>query len=128
MNYKMSRKEALATGHTIDDCCNPPVAYKGARFNPSVWFHVQTEEVEELREENEVYRAERDQARASRDHTIKILISIHALLYPPRVTGNDGRTWQFKSPLAEEQMQGLSDHIRAIPDEIAAIDAAMKGQ
>jgi hypothetical protein len=84
--------------------------------------------IERLERENEAYREERDQARASRDHTIMILVSIHALLYPPRVTGNDGRTWQFKSPLVEEQMQGLSDRIRAIPDEIAAIDATMKGQ
>jgi hypothetical protein len=55
---------------------------------------------------------------------VHILSGIHALLYPPRFTDNDGRTWQFKSPIAEDQMQRLSDRIRAIPDELAAIDAA----
>jgi len=74
----------------------------------------------------EIYAAERDHARARYDQTVRILTGIHALLYPPRFTDNDGRTWQFKSPLIEEQMQELSDRIRALPDEIAAIDATMK--
>ena len=71
----------------------------------------------------EVYGAERDHARACYDRAVRILTGIHALLYPPRFTNNDERTWQFKSPLAEEQMQELSDRIRALPDEIAAIEA-----
>lgn len=74
----------------------------------------------------EIYAAERDHARACYDRTVRILTGIHAMLYPPRFTDNDGRTWQFKSPLAEEQMQELSDRIRALPDEIAAADEAMK--
>ena len=74
----------------------------------------------------EIYAAERDHARACYDRTIRILTGIHALLYPPRFTDNDGRTWQFKSPIAEEKMQELSDRIRALPDEIAAADEAMK--
>lgn len=74
----------------------------------------------------DIYAAERDHARACYDRTVRILTGIHALLYPPRFTDHDGRTWQFKSPLAEEQMQELSDRIRALPDEIEAIDAAMK--
>ena len=65
-------------------------------------------------------------AKACYDRTVRLLTGIHALLYPPRFTDNDGRTWQFKSPLAEEQMQELSDRIRALPDEIEAVDAAMK--
>lgn len=72
----------------------------------------------------EVYGAERDHAKACYDRAVSILTGIHALLYPPRFTDNDGRTWQFKSPLAEEQMQELSDRIRALPDEIAALNAA----
>ena len=74
----------------------------------------------------EIYAAERDHARACYERTVLILTGIHAMLYPPRFTDNDGRTWQFKSPLAEAQMQELSDRIRAIPDEIAAADEAMK--
>lgn len=72
----------------------------------------------------EVYGAERDHAKACYDRAVRILTGIHALLYPPRFTDNDGRTWQFKSPLAEQQMQELSDRIRSLPDEITAIDAA----
>ena len=74
----------------------------------------------------EVHGAERDHAKACYERAVRILTGIHALLYPPRFTDNDGRTWQFKSPLAEEQMQELSDRIRALPDEIAAIDATKK--
>jgi len=33
----LTRAEALAQGYTIDDCCNPPVAYKGPRFQPTDW-------------------------------------------------------------------------------------------
>lgn len=58
------------------------------------------------------------------ERAVKILTSIHALLYPPVVTDANGQTWKFKSPVSEEQMQELSDRIRAIPDELAALDAA----
>jgi hypothetical protein len=71
----------------------------------------------------EVYAAERNHAKVCLGRAVRILTGIHALLYPPRFTDNDGRTWQFKSPLAEEQMQELSDRIRALPNEIAAIEA-----
>lgn len=74
----------------------------------------------------EIYAAERDHAKTCYERTVRILTGIHALLYPPRFTDHDGRTWLFKSPLAEEQMQELSDRIRALPDEIEAIDSAMK--
>ena len=82
--------------------------------------------VDQYRRAAEIYAAERDHARACYERTTRVLTGIHALLYPPRFTDHDGRTWQFKSPLAEEQMQELSDRIRALPDEIAAIDTAMK--
>lgn len=71
--------------------------------------------------EREVLAGERNHAKACYDRAVRILTGIHALLYPPRFTDNDGRTWQFKSPLAEEQMQELSDRIRALPDDIEAI-------
>ena len=74
----------------------------------------------------EIYAAERDHAKACYDRTVRVLTGIHALLYPPRFTDNDGRTWQLRSPLDEEQMQELSDRIRALPDELDAIDATMK--
>lgn len=57
------------------------------------------------------------------ERAVKILASIHALLYPPVVTDANGQTWKFKSPFSEGQMQELSDRIRAIPDELAALDA-----
>lgn len=85
-----------------------------------------SELAERLERAAEIYAAERDYAKACYDRAVRILTGIHALLYPPRITDNDGRTWQFKSPLAEEQMQELSDRIRALPDDIEAIDAAMK--
>jgi len=100
MNYKMSRKEALATGHTIDDCCNPPVAYKGARFNPSVWFHVPTEEVEELERENEALRKDAERYRFLKDQ-------------------NDDKHNQFVEKIAARHYGLEWDSI---------IDAAMKGQ
>ena len=84
------------------------------------------DEIEKLRREAEIAGLERNHAKACYERTVRILTGIHALLYPPRFTDNDGRTWQFKSPLAEEQMQELSDRIRALPDEIEAIDSAMK--
>lgn len=74
----------------------------------------------------EIYAAERDHAKSCYDRAVRLLTSIHALLYPPRTTDNDGRTWEFHSPMVHEQMQELSDRIRALPDEIAATDAAMK--
>ena len=79
-------------------------------------------EIKSLRAEieaAEIYAAERDNAKQRYSSAVRLLTGIHALLYPPRFTDHDGRTWQFKSPLAEEQMQELSDRIRALPDEIA---------
>ena len=82
-----------------------------------------SEQAERLERAAEIYAAERDHAKACYDRAVRLLAGIHALLYPPRFTDDDGRTWQFKSPIAEEQMQELSDRIRALPDEIEAIDA-----
>lgn len=44
----ITRAYALANGYTIDDHCNPPIAYKGPRFNPHAWTTTYTEREEEL--------------------------------------------------------------------------------
>lgn len=59
---------------------------------------------------------------------VNILSGIHALLYPPTVTDDDGNRWAFRSPILHEQMQALSDLIRAIPDEITAIEASIASE
>lgn len=67
--------------------------------------------------------AERDHARQCLDNAVQLLVGIHALLYPPRTTDSKGATFVFHSPHVHEQMQELSDRIRALPDEVAAIRA-----
>lgn len=76
--------------------------------------------------ERNVLASERDHARARYDRAARILTGIHALLNPPIVTDSDGKKFVFRSPLAHEQIQELSDRIRAIPDEIAAIESDVK--
>ncbi len=70
--------------------------------------------------------AERDNARERFELTANLLMSIHALLYPPPVTLPDGRTFVFRpeDPDPHTVLQTLSDRIRALPDEIAAINDA----
>jgi hypothetical protein len=75
--------------------------------------------------ECEILTAELAMERA-RSHSLgRLLIGIHSLMYPPRVAVN-GRTMSFRpaDPDPHELMQALSDRIRALPDEIAAIDTA----
>lgn len=72
--------------------------------------------------EREALIAERNHARTCYDRAIRLLTGIHAMLYPSRTTDNDGRTWAFHSPMVHEQMQELSDRIRALPDELAKLD------
>ena len=59
---------------------------------------------------------------------IRVLSSIHAMLYPPRFTGPDGNVHEFHSPLVHLQMQEISDRIRSIPDELKALDAIAQEQ
>jgi len=40
---KMHIKDARAQGFVIDNCCNPPVAYKGPRFAPTEFHCCYTE-------------------------------------------------------------------------------------
>lgn len=126
---------AAVVGHIDDDGNTYPVAtidcdqYYAAQDSLKLakfYAAANPDTVLKLVRTAEVYGAELDHAKACYDRAVRILTGIHELLYPPRFTDNDGRTWQFKSPLAEEQMQELSDRIRALPDEISAIDDAMK--
>jgi hypothetical protein len=78
--------------------------------------------LERMASENKALRYERDVARAKFDRTVKILVGIHNLISPP-IQEVNGKRYQFRSPIIEEQMQALSDRIRAIPDEIAVVDA-----
>lgn len=82
-------------------------------------------ERERLRAEVERLRAEREHWHASFQHVSEVLIRIHALMYPEPFTLSDGRTLVFrpKDPGPHEILQALSDRIRAIPDEVAAIAA-----
>lgn len=66
----------------------------------------------------EILQHERDHARACGDRCVQILSGIHALLYPPTHTNDENVTFVFHSPYVHEQMQALSDRIRAIPDAI----------
>lgn len=71
----------------------------------------------------EVLRAERDHERAKVESAVRLLTGIHALLYPAPIKTPDGRTMVFrpKDPDPHQVLQELSDRIRALPDEIAAI-------
>ncbi|KAF1064906.1 hypothetical protein [Burkholderia gladioli] len=79
--------------------------------------------------ESDVLRHRALAAEARLDHVIKILTRIHSFLLPNDVHLPDGRTFEFNNPKIEHEMlRGLRDAIRAVPDEIAAIDAARKGR
>lgn len=80
--------------------------------------------------ENEVFRAERDHARAQFDNAARLLTGIHALLYPPQLILQDGRTLAFRptNPDPHEVLQALSDRIRALPDELEKLRAASATQ
>ena len=67
---------------------------------------------------NEALLHHLERERVKSESLLDILMGIHALLYPPRVTLADGRVFAFHSPIVEEQMQALSDRIRAIPEEL----------
>jgi hypothetical protein len=104
-----------------DNCLDSPLFEDAAQ---AVWDNATAaanERIERLNRENEVLYAEREHARHSLDNAVQLLSGIHALLYPPRMTDSKGVTFVFHSPHVHEQMQELSDRIRALPDEVTAI-------
>ncbi|WP_186058925.1 hypothetical protein [Burkholderia gladioli] len=79
--------------------------------------------------ESDVLRNRAAAAEARFEHAIKILTRIHSFLLPNDVHLPDGRIFEFNNPKIEHEMLcGLRDAIRAVPDEIAAIEAARKGE
>jgi hypothetical protein len=82
-------------------------------------------ELERLRKENEILSMEKAHNERKAEYFVRLLSGIHALLYPERVTRADGMRFEFHSPYVHEQMQELSDRIRALPEQIqkAAIAA-----
>jgi hypothetical protein len=66
---------------------------------------------------------QRDHARACYGRAVKLLISIHSLMYPPPTTLPDGRTMVFRpiDPDPHTILQKLSDRIRALPEELDVI-------
>lgn len=81
------------------------------------------EELRRLTEANQVLQFEKDTANAKVEKAVKLLMGIHSLLYPPAINRPDGRTVTFRPKDADPHaaLQELSDRIRALPDEIAAI-------
>ena len=79
-----------------------------------------------LHAENEALRYERDHARAHQMAAGAVLTGIYNLMYPPVFTTPDGIKMAFRPKALDphEILQELSDRIRAVPDQIAA----MKGQ
>lgn len=87
------------------------------------FFRTHAAEIEAMARENEVLRNERSFERKKFDQAVKVLSSIHAVIYP-RIFDVNGQRYAFHSPIIHEQMQALSDRIRAIPGEIAAMRSA----
>lgn len=87
------------------------------------------DEIERLRADVAVLKAENAHARDCLNSATTLLTGIHSLMYPPEITTADGRVMVFrpKSIDPHEILQGLSDRIRALPDELAAL-AARKGE
>ena len=80
-------------------------------------------ELRRLHRECEMLSIERDHARIMYENAVKLLTGINSLLYPPATRLPDGRTMVFRptDPDPHALLQELSDRIRALPDEIAAI-------
>lgn len=96
--------------------------WKNIRTENAVYFEKREAE---LTTHRDILTHELNYARERFNKAIRVLSGIHSLLYPPHFTDKDGKVLAFKSPIVEEQIQALSDKIRAIPDDISAIDAAI---
>lgn len=82
--------------------------------------------LEDAQSQAKVLRHERDRARARHEWAVQVMSGIHALLYPAPIKAADGRTMVFRpnNPDPHEVLQELSDRIRALPDELAAMKDA----
>jgi hypothetical protein len=68
-------------------------------------------------------RQELERARLRQEAYVRMLLAIHALLYPPAVVDRDGRQWQYVSPTdPAAHLQDLSDRIRALPADLALLE------
>lgn len=87
-------------------------------------------ELRRLHHHTEVLRSERDRARSCYDATVKLMVGIHALLYPAPTTMPDGRVMVFrpKSLDPHEVLQELSDRIRALPDELEKVTTIQQAE
>jgi len=79
--------------------------------------------IDRLKRENEILRYERDYERTRFESIFKLLNGIYALLYPEPITAADGRKFVFRPKDIDphEVLQELSNRIRSIPDELAAL-------
>lgn len=84
-------------------------------------WYLRGDEIEQL-------RAERNVEWSRNERATRLLSEIYKLMNPP-VFAVDGKRLTFNPPGgALSALQSLSDRIRALPDELDAIDAAMKEQ
>lgn len=88
------------------------------RGDPDEVMQNAADEIESLHRTIEVLVHERDRARARYNHTTKLLVGIHSLLYPAPITTTDGRTMMFRPKNPHDYLQTLSDRIRALPEEL----------
>ncbi len=85
--------------------------YDAERSGYAKHCHAAAAELRRLHRECEILSIERDHARIM-------------CMYPNAVKMEDGRVMVFRPGNPHEYLQALSDRIRALPDEIAAIKAA----
>jgi len=77
----------------------------------------------EAMKDAEIRQHELMAAREKADRVVQILCRIHALTTPRPIQASDGKTYRFKDPNAADTLNALSDRIRSIPDDLAAIAA-----
>jgi len=145
MSY-ITRKEALDAGFVIDNG-QGAVAYKGSRFNPTVWHNTDTEEVADLKEQlatvtqeleaeklmshtlRHQYQSSEHKLAASQadaDHRKTVIIKLAAL-----ATHSDKCTWATPLPTGCGYWgcnYGLDELVLCGEPTEQAINAAMRGK
>ncbi len=89
------------------------------------------EQVEALQRERDALSMECERRQQFAESAVRVLSSIHALLYPAQVVTTDaGKIYVFRPTTIDphEILQALSNRIRAIPSEIDAARAALGGK